>query len=413
LESTSPILLVMPTSLLFHWKKEFEKFLPSKEIYVHSGSLRLSNVEELEKKSIILTSYALLRIDQPILSKISFAATILDEAQYIKNPDSKVAEAACSLKSDFRIAMTGTPIENHWQDLWSIFYYLMPSLLDPRQEFLLRTSSGDAAYIRNCKKKVQPFLKRRKKESVDLQLPPKMQQIVWAQMTDIQQSVYEEFLKKTKQGLLKQVEKEGLGACRMQILEAILRLRQICCHPLLVDPSLEGDPKVMSGKYEQLFSDLQAVYEEGHKVLVYSQFTQMLGRMREDIEERGWKYVYLDGSVKNREELVETFQEDPETKIFLLSLKAGGVGLNLTAAEYVFFYDPWWNEAVENQAIDRAHRLGQQKKVIARRYVTAQSIEEKIMKIKEHKKSMSDTLFDDAMSMQALSLQEWYDLFTQ
>ena len=219
--------------------------------------------------------------------------------------------------------------------------------------------------------------------------------------------MYERWLKNTKQGLLKKVSLDGASAHRMEILEAILRLRQLCAHPLLVE---QGPDEIPSAKFERVMADLQEVVEEKHKVLVYSQFTQMLRLIEAAVQERGWKYVYLDGSTRNREQIVRQFQEDDGTLIFLISLKAGGVGLNLTAADYVFLYDPWWNDAVERQAIDRAHRIGKQGTVIARRYITALSIEEKILKLKAHKSSISQQLLDSGEELGQVSLEDLLEL---
>lgn len=365
---TRPSLIVVPTSLLFNWQREFEKFLPSLPVYRHEGKDRLRAREELATKPIILTSYALLRIDAEILQSIDYQCVVLDEGQAIKNADSQTAGICYRLKADFRLVITGTPIENRVEDLHSLFQFLSPDLLDKQMPLPL------------IKKKIRPFLLRRKKEQVALQLPPKLEQTVYVEMSDRERQIYEQ--------RLQQARSKAATSQRMEILEAILRLRQLCDHPLLL-----GEEE-SSSKFEQLMSDLQEVVEDKRKVLVYSQFTQMLGLIRKAVQEKGWNYVYLDGSTKDRETPVSRFQDDPDVSIFLISLKAGGVGLNLTAADYVFLYDPWWNEAVERQAIDRAHRLGKTGTVIARRYITALSIEEKIMKLKAHKNALSQHLLD-------------------
>jgi SNF2 family DNA or RNA helicase len=296
-------------------------------------------------------------------------------------------------------------------------------------------------YLGRIKKKIRPFLLRRKKEQVALQLPPKLEQTVFVEMTQPQRDIYERWLKNTQQGLLKKVSLNGAVSHRMEILEAILRLRQLCAHPWLVEekqeeqsdpshiqsktwdlgyaesqgPSAEPKSKLLtecgiSAKFDQVLSDLEQVVEENRKVLVYSQFTKMLRLLEVAVRQRGWGYVYLDGSSIDREEAVQRFQQDPQVCIFLISLKAGGVGLNLTAADYVFLYDPWWNDAVERQAIDRAHRLGKNGTVIARRYITALSIEEKIMRLKAHKMTLSEQLLESTEEIGQISLDDLLEL---
>ncbi len=390
LEPKHPLLIVMPTSLLFHWKKEIHTFLPHLDVYVHSGSDRL---DSLEGKSLILTSYAILRQDQALFSDRYFECVILDEAQMIKNPESQVAQCAYGLQAKMKLALTGTPIENRWDDLWSLFYFLMPELLGKRKTF--------GARVTFLKKKLRPFILRRTKDVVAKDLPEKIEQTVWVDMDEEQRQFYEEWLKKTKKGLTS-------ASKRFEILEAILRLRQICCHPALVD----GSEPVPSAKLERLLLDVETVVEEGRKALIYSQFVSMLHLVEKELKARGIKYVYLDGSSQDREAVVNQFQDDPGTQLFLISLKAGGVGLNLTAADYVFLFDPWWNSAVESQAIDRAHRFGRKETVIARRYVMATSIEEKIMHLKAHKASLSKGLFDFDQEIADLSLDDLYNLLS-
>lgn len=412
LKIQKPFLIIVPTSLLFNWQREIEKFLPTLIVYRHEGKDRLRTCEELQEKQMILTSYSLLRIDFDLLQDMDYQLIVLDEAQAIKNPDSQVSQLCCRLNSSMRLAITGTPIENRLEDLWSIFRFLQPDLLGERRQFQSEMQAAElsAKYFSRVKKKIRPFILRRKKEQVSLQLPPKLEQTVFIEMSDSQRQLYERFLQSTKQGLLKKVSLEGAGSHRMEILEAILRLRQICAHPFLVQESQEEDVGAASAKFERLLSDLQEVVGENQKVLVYSQFTTMLKLIEKEVKQKGWKYVYLDGSTKDREGAVRQFQEDPETTIFLISLKAGGVGLNLTAADYVFLYDPWWNEAVERQAIDRAHRLGKIGTVIARRYVTALSIEEKIMKLKEHKTALSENLLETEGGFDPVSLDDLLSL---
>jgi SNF2 family DNA or RNA helicase len=402
-----PCLIVVPTSLVFHWKREIEKFLPDLVIYSHQGKDRLK--EGLQEKQIILTSYAILRLDADLLQKVHYEAVVLDEGQTIKNPDSQIAGCVFRLQADLRLVITGTPIENRAEDLWSIFHFLQPDLLGERRAFqaeVLRGQMG-SLYLERIKKKIRPFLLRRKKDDVALHLPPKLEQTVFVEMTEPQAEIYDRWLRNTKQGLLKKVSLDGAASHRMEILEAILRLRQLCAHPWLVK---EGDGT--SAKFERVMADLEEVVEEKRKVLVYSQFTQMLRLLQNAIREKGWNHVYLDGSTTDREDVVRKFQDDADVPIFLISLKAGGVGLNLTAADYVFLYDPWWNDAVERQAIDRAHRVGKQGTVIARRYITALSIEEKILRLKAHKMALSEQLLAFEAGAGPVSLGDLLELLS-
>lgn len=400
---TQPCLIITPTSLVFNWEREMQRFLPSLCVYRHEGKERLRNPEGLSQKQVILTSYALLRIDAELFQTLNFQVVVLDEAQMIKNPDSQIARTCSNLKGGLRLAITGTPIENRLEDLFSIFHFLQPDLLGEKE---VVAAHSNIHYFSKIKKKIRPFLLRRKKEQVCLDLPPKLEQVVFVEMGDSQRQIYERWLKNTRQGLLKKVSLDGAASHRMEILEAILRLRQLCAHPWLVEERSEEGPQEACAKLDRLMSDLEEIVGQKQKVLIYSQFTTMLRCIEAQIKQRGWGYVYLDGSTKNREEAVCQFQEDEKTSIFLISLKAGGVGLNLTAADYVFIYDPWWNEAAENQAIDRAHRLGKKSTVIARRYITALSIEEKIMHLKKHKLSLAKNILESEEGFVPASLDD-------
>lgn len=404
-----PCLIVMPTSLLFNWKKEIEKFLPNISFCIHHGIKRAKTKEELTTYSIILTSYSTLRMDLLLFQKIPLQALILDEAQAIKNSNTQTAQSVYSLQADFRLSITGTPIENHLNELWSQFHFLIPDLFEDQSQFNadLQAAAVDSRYLQKIRKKVAPFILRRKKEEVAKDLPERIDQIVWLQMPEEQQSIYDQFLAGVKSGLLKKIEIDGLAKHRIAVFEAILRLRQICCHPLLIPSFLDEDtPLPPSIKIDSLFQDLETIVEEKGKVLIYSQFTSMLQIMAKESKNRGWKFVYLDGSTTNREKVIDSFQNDPEVSLFFISLKAGGVGLNLTAADYVFIYDPWWNDAVEEQAINRAHRIGRTKTVFTKKFITLQSIEEKMMKLKEAKKDLFNQIMDEEIHMQNLTLDD-------
>jgi SNF2 family DNA or RNA helicase len=284
----------------------------------------------------------------------------------------------------------------------------MPDLLGDEENFNaeIRAGLSDSRYLKRVKKKIRPFLLRRTKEQVAIDLPEKIEQTVWVEMDDQQRSIYEEFLSGVRQSVVRKAALEGASKHRMEILEAIMRLRQICCHPLLVGSCMEVDGSCASAKLEALLLDLEEAISQKRKVLVYSQFTSMLQLIGKRIKEKQWKYVYLDGSTRDREGVVSQFQEDSSISLFLISLKAGGIGLNLTAADYVFLYDPWWNEAVENQAIDRAHRIGRKDTVIAKRYIMAESIEEKILKLKAAKGALAEDLLNDEESCRSLSSED-------
>ncbi len=395
LPSLGPILIVVPTSLIFNWKKEIEKFLPHMSVYVHQSTARLKSRAQLEKIPLIITSYALLRIDLPLWQDMGFHCVILDEAQAIKNPATQSATAAFRLKAHFRLSITGTPIENHLTDLWSQFHFLLPSLLGGKEAFSadVQASASDSRYLQKIKKKIRPFLLRRTKDVVAKDLPKRIDQVVWIEMQGSQREAYEQFLAGVRGGLLKKIAADGLAKHRIEVLEAILRLRQCCCHPILISSQLQQTDYV-SAKLETLLQDLETIHEEGGKAIIYSQFTSMLALIAKELQARSWSYVKLDGATKDREEVVMQFQENPHIPFFLVSLKAGGVGLNLTAADYVFLFDPWWNEAVENQAINRAHRIGRSGTVFAKKYIIAESIEEKMLKLKESKSALVSHLLD-------------------
>lgn len=413
LPQNQPHLIVMPTSLLFNWKKEIEHFLPHMPCKLHQGADRGRSLAELSPYSIILTSYTTLRMDFSLLKEMNYECIILDEAQLIKNSQTQTAQAAYGLNGQFRLCITGTPIENRLSELWSQFRFLMPDLLGSLESFEadLQAGSSDKRYFDRIKRKIAPFILRRSKQEVLKDLPPRIDQLVWLDMSNEQRQVYERFLAGYKTNLLKKVDSEGLGKHRMEVLEAILRLRQICCHPLLVSTLMDEDEALGSSKFEAIEQDLETIVSEGRKALIYSQFTSMLKLMAQLAKTKGWSYGYLDGSTQNREQTVEEFQKNPLQSLFFISLKAGGVGLNLTAADYVLIYDPWWNEAVEEQAINRAHRIGREDVVIAKRYIIADSIEEKMMKLKAMKRLAIEEMLEEGASPSNLTIEDLHYLF--
>lgn len=408
LNPVSPHLIVVPTSLLFNWRKEIEKFLPGTKYLVHQGSKRTQSFEDLCGYTIILTSYGTLRADAALFKQLNYHCVILDEAQVIKNSQTITAQTVYDLQAQMRLCITGTPIENHMNELWSHFHFLIPDLLGNLESFQAETQAGlaDFRHLERIKRKIAPFILRRSKKEVLQDLPERMDQVVWIEMDDAQRKIYEHFLVGYKNNLIKKVELDGSSKHRMEIFEAILRLRQICCHPLLVSSLYEEDQSIESAKYDALEQDLATIVSEGGKVLIYSQFTSMLKLLAKLAQSNNWPYCYLDGSTQNREKVVEEFQESSGSMLFFISLKAGGVGLNLTAADYVFLYDPWWNEAVEEQAINRAHRIGRKEIVIAKRLIMSNSIEEKIMKLKASKRQIVEQMFDDIQAPFNLTIDD-------
>lgn len=383
LRTNLPILIVAPTSLLFNWEKEMQKFWKEIGYYVHSGPQRVKCSKYIQNQSVILTSYALLRQDLALFSSISLEAVALDESQAIKSYDSQIFKAASSLNGKFKIAITGTPLENRKEELWAQMHFLIPNLLGTKTEFLKLPSEM-------MRKKIAPFLLRRKKTDVQIDLPEKIDTPIWVEMAEDQKILYEKTLHSFKNGLLQKVKEEGLSAHRMEVLEVILRLRQIASEPRLLGLESKG------AKAETLLSSIQELRDSNKKSIIFSQFTSTLQLLRKDLLEMGIEPLYLDGSIskEQRGEIVCRFQEESQPHVFLISLKAGGVGLNLTAAEAVFLFDPWWNEAVEKQAIDRAHRLGQKNTLFVFRYLTPNTIEEKMVELKAHKSSQSADILD-------------------
>lgn len=403
-------LIVVPTSLLFNWEREIERFLPELAHYRHHG---LNRQERLPGKGVVLTSYNTLRTDLGLFKEINWDCVILDEAQLVKNPDTQTAQALYNLKSRFRLVITGTIIENHARELWAHFHFLMPGLLGDRDTFEknLSLTQVDSRYVRKIHKMIRPFILRRKKEEVAKDLPSLEEHITFVEMEEEQRQAYDNFLAATRQGLLKKVQLEGQSNQRMQIFEALLRLRQITCHPVLVSQIL-STPANNSGKMDALWLDLETIREEGKKALIFSQFASMLHLIANKLKAEGIPYCILEGATDDREKPVKQFQEDPTIPFFLITLKAGGVGLNLTAADYVLLYDPWWHEAAEKQAIARAHRIGQTKPVIAKRYITIESVEEKMLSLKKAKSSLFENILDGDLTGESLTMDDLNYLLT-
>ncbi|WP_443939860.1 SNF2-related protein [Pedobacter sp. MW01-1-1] len=405
-------LVVVPASLVFSWKTEIEKFAPSLEMKIIHGSVRLKSLDNLDAYELIITTYGTLLSDIQFLKQYRFNYVILDESQNIKNPDSQRYKAARMLQARNRIVLTGTPVENNTFDLYGQLSFACPGLFGTKQQFADLYSTPidqfkDRKRAEELQQKIRPFIMRRTKQQVATELPDKTEIIVYCEMGEEQREVYEANKKEIQDYLLKKTEDE-LVKSTMHVLKGITRLRQICNSAALL-----ADAKSFVQSSSKIATLLEQIESKvpNHKILVFSQFVGMLDLIKKQLELRQIKYAYLTGQTRNREEVVQSFQRNPEISVFLISLKAGGVGLNLTEADYVYIVDPWWNPAVENQAIDRVYRIGQQKNVIAVRLITPDTIEDKIMKLQANKKHLIQNLVKtDNGFFNSLSKQELLDL---
>ncbi|PKO14303.1 MAG: serine/threonine protein kinase [Chloroflexi bacterium HGW-Chloroflexi-10] len=393
------VLLVVPKSLIANWQREAQTFTPQLTFMEFMGNARKKETGVFSQCDVTLTTYGTMLRDVAFLLENRFSYVILDESQAIKNPLSQSAKACRLLNSEHRLVMTGTPVENNTFDLWSQFAFINPGLLGSLDYFKNEFSSGvedgrsnDALLL--LRQLVYPFILRRTKEQVAPELPPLTERIVFTDMQGAQRALYQRTRDYYRKLLLGMIEDEGLNQSRMKVLEGLLRLRQICIHPALVEAGFHGE----SAKFEILLETIENLRSEGHKALIFSQFVQTLFILRSELDQRKIPYAYLDGQTHNRQQQVDLFQQDPAIPFFLISLKAGGVGLNLTAADYVIHIDPWWNPAVEMQASDRAHRIGQDKPVFVYKYIIRDSIEEKILKLQEKKKDLVDQLISEESS---------------
>ncbi len=411
-----PNLIIVPTSVLPNWQRETQKFLPEMKQLIIYGSKRENLFKSIPGCDIVVTTYALLRRDLEDLNKFEYNTVILDEAQNIKNPNTITARSVRKLKTPFRICLSGTPIENNLLELWSLFEFLMPGFLGSQNAFqkgfIKPIKDGDEETLEYLRSRVRPFILRRAKSDVVKELPPKVENVYYAALIDEQKELYASLAKRLKEQVLQKVEEKGMAQSQMSILDALLKLRQICCHPRLLKLDMPGvSTNLPSGKFEA-FKDLtNGIIEDGHKVLVFSQFVQMLHIIRSWLKMNKIPFAYLDGASKDRFEQVESFNNDPDIPIFLISLKAGGTGLNLTAADYVIHYDPWWNPAVENQATDRTHRIGQTKKVFSYKLICENSVEEKILQLQEQKKGVADAIIPGQEQWKSLTRDDLEMLF--
>jgi SNF2 family DNA or RNA helicase len=415
-----PALIVVPTTLVHNWREEARRFAPELKVLVLNGPQRKERFEQIGAHELILTTYALLWRDQKVLAEHDYHLLILDEAQYVKNASTKAAQAIRGLRARHRLCLTGTPLENHLGELWSQFDFLLPGFLGSQKDFTRRwrnpiEKNGDGVRRALLARRIRPFMLRRRKDEVAKELPPKTTIMCPVDLEGPQRDLYETVRTAMQAKVRAAVSAQGLARSHIVVLDALLKLRQVCCDPRLVrthgardeaddahrqlgeapKPEKERHAKaerpMRSAKLDLLLSMLPELIEEGRRVLLFSQFTGMLALIAEALDEAAIPYVILTGDTTDRVMPVERFQRG-EVPLFLISLKAGGVGLNLTAADTVIHYDPWWNPAAENQATDRAHRLGQDKPVFVYKLIAAGSIEEKIVELQEQKASLADSI---------------------
>jgi superfamily II DNA or RNA helicase len=389
-ELRGPSLVVVPRSVLFNWIEEAARFAPELRVLDFSGAGR--SLDAVPKHHIVLTTYGTLRRDVLMLKDVTFDYAVLDEAQAIKNAGTAAAKAARLVRANHRLALSGTPIENHLGELWSLFEFLNPGLLGSSSAFARHGAAAgrrDPEALDVLARGVRPFILRRTKAQVAPELPPRTELTIRCELPRSQRELYDELRDHYRATLLARIARDGMQKSKMHVLEALLRLRQAACHPGLVDSARAGEP---SAKFDALVPQLAEVLDERHKCLVFSQFTSLLALLKTRLDAEGLRYEYLDGRTRDRRTPVTRFQEDPDSRLFLISLKAGGLGLNLTAAEYVFLLDPWWNPAVEAQAIDRAHRIGQSRHVFAYRLLAAGTVEDKIVELQATKRDLADAI---------------------
>lgn len=409
--TTKTSLIVVPTSLIHNWVNEKNKFSPSLRMQVYAGQNRGLLEEYIEHSDLIITSYGILRNDAEQFGKVDFHTVILDESQVIKNPGSKTYQAVMLLKSTHRLTLTGTPVENSLSDLWAQFNFLNPGLLGNlnffQSEFQVPIEKkSDQSKRERLQQLIAPFMLRRTKGQVASELPPLSEQIVYCELNEIQESIYEREKSKARKLVLENIGSMGMGKASLQILQSLMRLRQISNHPALVDENyLAG-----SGKFDEITRNLEILHSEGHKALLFSSFVKHLDLVAQWLDERNIPYQTLTGETLHREEVVSEFQNNDTCRFFLVSLKAGGVGLNLTAAGYVLMLDPWWNPAAEKQAINRAHRIGQDKHVMVYRFISRDTLEEKILRLQERKSQLAD-IFVNENAFHNITKEEILELF--
>lgn len=408
-----PSLAVVPRSLVFNWLEEAARFTPRLRVLDYTGLGRAKTLAQVADTDLVITTYGTLRRDIVSLKDLHFDYAILDEAQAIKNAEAQIAKACRLVQADYRLALSGTPVENHLGEIWSLFEFLNPGMLGRSTAFHVLAKNGDHAETNGLAilaAGLRPFILRRTKAQVLPELPEKTEQTIFCDMPRQQRKLYDELREYYRLSLAQHIQTIGLQRAKIHVLEALLRLRQAACHPALIDPKRTREP---SAKLEALLEHLQSVVAEGHKALIFSQFTSLLSLVRTLLDQQGIVYEYLDGRTRKRQERVTRFQTDPACPLFLISLKAGGHGLNLTAADYVFILDPWWNPAVEAQAVDRTHRIGQTRRVFAYRLICRNTVEEKILELQQHKRGLADAIVSaDNSVMRHLTAEDLQLLLT-
>ncbi len=410
-----PNLIICPTSLVYNWQREFEKFFPKeKDMIVIYGnkSERRRLLKHIPKKKYIITSYPVFSRDLSAYGEYSYNYVVLDEAQHIKNPETNKAKGVKLLKAQKRLVLTGTPIENNLIELWSIFDFLMPGFLHSKSKFIKKynnpISKGNSPDVLNrLKRKISPFILRRLKKDVLPELPAKMNQIIYTELTDCQKAVYMATLQRVKKEISEQIKVRGFDNSKIHVLAGITKLRLICCHPEAAGFKIKKG-EYGSGKCQAFLELVEEAIDGGHKLVVFSQFVKMLHILERKLKKEKIKYEYLDGSTKDRMARVDSFNNSPEIPLFLCSLKAGGLGLNLTSADMVIHYDQWWNPAVQEQATDRVHRIGQARKVVSYVLISKGTIEEKILELQKRKKHLIDSVLETGGA--GLSKLRWEDV---
>lgn len=418
-------LIVMPTSLIHNWADELDKFAPNIKYLKYVGNNRDKNTANFNDYDIILTSYGVVRNDIDVLSSYFYNFIILDESQMIKNPSSKIYKAIVDINAAFKMVLTGTPIENSLSDLWAQLNFINPGLLgshsffkkefaDPIEKDKTKDEEERALKQTKLQKLISPFILRRTKQEVLDDLPDLTEQVQYCTMHDMQQKLYDEEKARIRNALLNSIEKNDIVESNLIVVQGLTRLRQLANHPVMVEfeERHEEELELTSGKYDEMVRMLESLIAENHKVLLFSSFVKHLDLFEDYFKKRKWKYSKLTGATSNREKQVKDFQENKNNQLFLISLKAGGVGLNLTSADYVFFLDPWWNPAAENQALSRAHRIGQKNKVMVYRFISENTIEEKIMHLQNRKKELADVFINNNNPFKQLSQTDLVDLFS-